>query len=354
MSKLYRFLHHDDVDIIPSLVCQIDSICDRSRRLFRRDCLLKGITPPRFRKHTFSTQYVLEKLLFLLKTGCTYREACHDSLRDHHYSMIFKRVKYWRSIGVFDTIFQQIRDHYVDNHLGKSSLDVLNIFVDGTNIRNKNGREQVDFGFKDHGKKGCRVTCGVDINRFPLVMSLSSSRGHDVTELPSIISQLDSIPNLKYKSLQAKINIVGDKGYIMDKAKIPVLKNIEVEIITPPKVYVWKNTKKEQRERKKGMIKLVKKKKTDKKKTDKKEYKVRVMTEEKKEILKKRAIIENTFATLKQFKRLANRYETKVTSFKALIKLGMILMGNRTISTLENQKAQKLGKKSGQKLGKKK
>jgi hypothetical protein len=333
MTRLHRILHKYDTAFFSTLVRKIDYYLKQART--KSDSSLKRMRRRNPRSCKFPTSYILEKFLFMLKTGCTYREACLDSASEHHYSTLFKRVKLWDTLGVLDLIYDEMRTQYLSTYPCKSSC--LNVYVDGSNIRNKNGHNHVDYGFKDKGKKGCRITWCVDDNRFPLVMSLSSSKGHDVTELPGIISELDSIPNI-----HPCINIVGDKAYKMDVKRIPVLKNTSVTIITPPKKYLYKDTLKERRALKEGEIELVKKSPQNKR-----EYKRKVVSEETKKLLKTRLIVENTFATLKQFKKLANRYEKKLRSFKLLISLAMILLGNRVICKLEDKKNQSKTKLKG-------
>lgn len=48
-------------------------------------------------------------------------------------------------------------------------------------------------------------------------------------------------------------------------------------------------------------------------------------------ILKDRHKVEKLFATLKQFKKIQNRYETKIASYKAYLYIALIFMGYRII-----------------------
>jgi transposase len=323
MSRLNRILHKDDAALFSKLVQTIDCICEQDR-------LTRGPRRRQPRSCKFTTGYILENVLFMLKTGCTYREACLYSDKDHHYSTIFKRVQRWRTLGVFDLIYSHIRNCYVS-----LCPTPLTVYVDGSNIRNKNGSDHVDYGFKDKGKKGCRLTWAVDADRFPLAMSLSSSKSHDVTELPPIISELDTIPQIP-----PSINVVGDKAYQLDASKIPVLNQTQVTIITPPKMYLYKGSKKDIQDLKEGKIEIVKKSSRDPR-----DYKIKVISEESKKMLKKRLVVENTFASIKQFKKIANRYEKKLESFEVFVKLAMILLANRVLCKLEPQKDKKKLKK---------
>ena len=47
--------------------------------------------------------------------------------------------------------------------------------------------------------------------------------------------------------------------------------------------------------------------------------------------LKKRYKIENLFATLKQFKKIQLRYETKIKSFMAFLKIAILFIGYRVL-----------------------
>ena len=103
---------------------------------------------PSKRKPKYSNHYYLQKIIFILRSGCSFREATYDSNKKNHYSTIYKKFRYWVIEGVFDDIYKELTNKYRNKftrHHKKSKI--LELFIDATIIRNKNGSECIGHNY---------------------------------------------------------------------------------------------------------------------------------------------------------------------------------------------------------------
>jgi hypothetical protein len=110
------------------------------------------------------------------------------------------------------------------------------------------------------------------------------------------VVNLEFIDELKLRSGINKINIVGDKGYIINDAKRKIILKKNVKITFPYRSnQIRQNTP----------VELI--------------------------ILKKRHCVENFFATLKQFKKIQLRYDSKIKSYAGFVNIALICISFKTI-----------------------
>lgn len=259
------------------------------------------ICPPK-RKSKYPPSYFLKALIFILKTGTAYRDALalfKEILHvEHaHYTTVYKKFKVWSESGVFDIIYDKLVSVYSKHKF--VNIKFLDVIVDSTHIRNKNGADMIEYGHKDHGKQGNTITTVVDSDRFPLYVRMDPANISDATIIEPVISHLDQA-----KDLPEKLYVIGDKGYIKKK-KIRIGKK-KIRLVTPTK-------------------------KNEKRRNTKKEKKK----------LKKRPNVEGFFATLKHFRRISNRYEKKSFNYFSYVLFAMIMLGIEEMKKMNKEKSHK-------------
>lgn len=125
--------------------------------------------------YKYSTSYYLDKLFFILRLNCPYRLIPKElGTPPHHYSTIFKRISKWNLHGIPKMILDILIKNYTEEFF--PNLKFLNLFIDSTNIRNKNGHDKVSYNYKDKGKNNSKITLVIDKNRFPLDVQLDESK----------------------------------------------------------------------------------------------------------------------------------------------------------------------------------
>lgn len=154
-------------------------------------------------------------------------------------------------------------------------------YIDSTTITNKVGdKDTIGFCPQNKKHKGNKVSMLVNGKGKPIGYSISKASTHDIKLFN------ETIKNVKTNT------IVGDKAYVSKQLK-ESLKNKGIKLLTPLK----KNNKKDN-----------------------------LITKDEEKILKRRHIVENTFANLKKFRRLTNRYEYRLLYFIGFVELGILLL----------------------------
>lgn len=253
---------------------------------------------PYKRKPKYSNEYYLERIIFILKSGCSLRESNNTKIVNH-YSSIHKKFKLWTNKGFFNNLFNEFIMSYkrklrnkITKHSRKSSI--LTLFIDSTNIRNKNGKQFIGRNYQDKFKNGNKITVICDENKIPLIININKANIHDAKILSTNESINKSLDKINKDIKLNKIILVGDKGYILNKTKKKLLLKRNIKLIYPYR-------------------------KNQKSKNSK--------TNEEK--LKKRPLVENLFATLKQFKKIQFRYENTILAYEGFVKIACLFIGYR-------------------------
>ena len=119
--------------------------------------------------------------------------------------------------GIFDEIFNKLINSYKKKYKKRffkqhKKSNLLELFIDSTNIRNKNGKELIGVNYQDKFKKGNKVTVISDENKFPLSIDIHKANVHDAKILLESVDTLSKNVNIRIN----KIKLVGDKGYIVN------------------------------------------------------------------------------------------------------------------------------------------
>jgi len=276
------------------------------------------------RKTKYSVEYYLYYIILVLKELQSWKSLKYllTNNKTNHYKTIQDIHLEWSRLNIYKITYNIILQKYKLTNLKASSN--LTLFIDSSNIYNKNGCMNTGYGMNPKKKESrISVICDKDKNVFSLTLikvnqkivnqktvkekTVKEKTVNQKTVNQKIVNQktvirntfphdsktikssvLDLIKNkLKYK----KLFLVGDKGYALkktDKNKLFIDYNIEL-------VYPYRRNQKE--------------------KTPKK-HKV---------LLRKRYVVENVFSKLKQFNRICIRKDKLDTTYLGFCFLSLLL-----------------------------
>ena len=157
--------------------------------------------------------------------------------------------------------------------------------MDSTFIQNKNGKEKIGRNLFYKNKKGIKVTTIVDTKGVPIKVTINKGNRHDARIAPKILNQLDE---------NKDVNIIKERYILADKG------------------YDSKQIRKIIRSKKYKPI--IGKRKNNKKKNKK-------LTKTELKIYKKRIIVENSFAWIRNYPKIDKLYEKTIKSYRGLLLL---------------------------------
>ena len=86
--------------------------------------MIKPLLPPKRRPPKYKNKKVLDAVLYILKSGCAWRQLPKEY---GHWHTIYTRFKRWSESGVMDRVFQQLQK--------KKILGLRVIYLDSTTVR---------------------------------------------------------------------------------------------------------------------------------------------------------------------------------------------------------------------------
>ena len=243
----------------------------------------------------YSNEYYLTNIIHVLKDVVTWRSLQilkFENKPKNHYKTISKMHRLWSKCNVYNNAFNEII-----NSNSKCKI-TNNLFIDGTLIINKNGKESIGYGCGESRKKkytSITLVCNNDVKPISILSSKANTKiltknnktktiktlPHDSKSIESSISNINS--NKTY-------NLIGDSGYLInEKRKALLPKN--VTIIAP--------------KRKNQKIKTKENEKTH---------------------LKRRYIVENMFAVIKRYNKIHIRRDSSISAYMGFFMLGCIFI----------------------------
>jgi hypothetical protein len=234
----------------------------------------------------YTNEYYLKNILFVLNNFVSWNSLQYSkflkSNKKYHYKTIHKKHILWCKYNVYYYAYNDMLDNNEINNITE------NIIIDNTLIINKYGSEEIGYGNGEtRKKKYTSLTAIINENKkLILIFNNESIKNENINTLPhDTKSLLLSVNKLKNK-INKKTNIIGDKGYIINKNKI---NNEYVNIITPKRI----------------------------------NQKIKNSNFEK-EKLKIRYKIENWFSRLKNFNRILVRRDKLISTYMGFVYLGCI------------------------------
>lgn len=232
------------------------------------------------RKITYDTTFYMSHIYYVLKTGIQWKALtcmCDEST-------IRKKFTFWNKNGIFNAVYNELRDVYLTN------TQIKNTYIDASHSRNINGNDLIGRNHYDRYRFSTKLHLLIDENRVPISYVFTSG---NVSDCKMTAQLTDILKNKITKDKRRTINIIGDKGYTNFKLA-EKLRNDNIYLYTPLK----SNNKK---------IKNTKK------------YNRKLKTFN-------RIIIENVFSRLDKFKRIYNRYEKLSQNFVGFHNIAFVSM----------------------------
>ena len=209
-------------------------------------------------------EFYIHEIFLVLKSGMAWKYL-RSTL---HYTAIFKMFQKLIDRDVFILAYKKAVDIYYTNH--KSDFKIL--YMDSTMIKNINGSELIGRNHYDRYRFGTKINIISNVNGIPIGILVVPANKNDSTLTK------DTINNI---CIDIKSYYLGtDKGYINKSVKKTLKDSHGIFLIYPCR----KNQKK-------------------------------INTEYQQSILQDRYKIENFMAWIKQYKRIANRYDKTIKSF---------------------------------------
>jgi len=237
------------------------------------DNKLKKLYSHCFPHSKYSIDNILDGILFILKTGISWR----DSPSIVKWSSLYFHYCRFVSNNIFKKMYIRLRSKYMSNH--KSNIQI----IDSTFILNKFGKNHIARN-KFFKNKNCnKVSLITDINGIPLSVLINTGNVHDLSFIQKHMKDL-LLLNKKYN--KKDIILLADKSYESKKVR----KNI-------------KN---------KRYILMIPKKKN-----------MKIDYPFNKKLYKKRLVIEHTFQKLKIFRRIITRYDSKIKNYVGFLYLAI-------------------------------
>lgn len=227
----------------------------------------------------YSLDLIISEIIYFLKSGVSWT---------HLRSPINTKTLYWHfsrfvKCNVFHRVFSIIRNKFLNKYI----INDVNLCIDSTTIFNKYGHNKIGRNKFYKNKLSTKISLMTDTNGFPLSIFFMKGNYHDNRIFEQHVN--DSIVLLPNRNK----TILADKAY-SSTDNYSLLNNNNIKHIIPPR----------------SNMKIATEYKYDK------------------NIYKKRIIIENIFARLKQFKRINNRYDKKLSSFSAFVCLAFCFIAN--------------------------
>lgn len=239
----------------------------------------------------YSIEYYLYNIVLVMKETTSWKSLnkFYD-FKPYHYKTINKIHLKWSKLNIYNIVYNKLlQKNILDKLKGSKNLT---LFIDSTNIYNKNGSENVGFGANPK-KKESKLSIICDEHKNVLSLTLVNTNKkisnytlpHDSKTTTTSINDL-----LKNKFKCNKIFLIGDKGYILnEKNKQILFKKYKIEIVHPHR-------------------------KNQKKKTSKKH----------KKLLKKRYVVENVISKLKQCNRVCFRKDRLKSTYIGFCFLALV------------------------------
>lgn len=259
-------------------------------------CFVKLVTEKctQIRKPKYSTEYYLYYIILVLTDLKAWRSLIllHSDKPKNHYKTIQDKHLEWSRKNLYEKAYKEINKKYHQSDY-KGSAN-LTLFIDSTNIYNKNGNEKIGYGHNPKKQESrISVICDSKLNIHSLTLVTTKQKTPTKKTIPFDNQTIDeSLVNLNPKDLKYRtLNLVGDKGYAVKiNKKLELKRQYNVNMVYPHK----KNQK----------IKTPIKHKI---------------------LLKKRYVIENVNAKLKVYDRICLRKDKKECTYMGFAYLAAML-----------------------------
>lgn len=223
----------------------------------------------------------LDQIYYVLKTGIQWNRLKGEL----HWSSYYKKFSLWSQKKVFEQGFNMMQK-ILSAQKYLSEKGKKDLYIDSSMIKNVRGHDGLGVNHYDRERKGNKVSLIVTSDGIPLSMNMTSANVHDVHQVDDLIDRIH------VKVIGSRL--IGDKGYNSEKLKKEVGRK-GLKLIYPMK----KGSRKEN-------------------------------SEEDKELLSRRNVVENVFSWMQNNRHLKLRYEKYVKNYIEFNYMGLMdLIGKK-------------------------
>ena len=230
------------------------------------------------KKSIYSHSYYYDMFVHVLKNVNSWRSlsllADLKGKPKYHYTSIRKMFNVWSKHDIFNIAYKNM---LLDLNLNMPNSPVnsgndIDLFIDATFINNKNGSELVSINPLYYKKNVTKISIISDVDKIPLSIVPVKTTSYDGKTIDQTI---------KHIQFNRRVNLIGDKGYVINKVHKKLLYKNKIKLIVPKK----KNQKN---------VRLSK--------YDKSKLKIRYK-------------VENSIQSLKRFNRISTRKDRLIRNF---------------------------------------
>jgi len=226
---------------------------------------------------------LLDAILYMLKHNTSYRETA--KIKGIYYNSIY----YFHMKLIKFNVIEHIFKYYVNQYKTVVNNNYI-YYTDSTLISNKLGIDNLGYNPQLNKHKSNKISLIIDDYNVPIDVILCKSNTHDAKILDAHIDNIQKIPNM----INTNNIIIGDAAYDSNKLRFKC-KQLKIgNIYTPKNKRNSKNIKK--------------------------------ISANEIMLITKRIKIEHTFAFIKKFKRIQQRYDKYINSYKSFVYLAVFLM----------------------------
>ena len=171
------------------------------------------------RPRTLAVDYVLERVAYVLRTGCQWTNL---PVENGSWKTIYHYFSQWSKKHVFERAFLDILRFYLRRRGGVSK----NIVVDTSFVKNVWGRDCLGKSPVDRGRKATKVSALTDNIGTPLYLLFHPGNKYDGKTLAHMLQKVDKLFEIEGRSL------FGDKGYDSSRCRDAIRRYGLVDSVT--------------------------------------------------------------------------------------------------------------------------
>src|SRR5271168_866068 len=190
--------------------------------------VIKELSPNK-RVPKYSVDYYLENMIHVLKDVTTWKSLKildkGNKDKPFHYKTISDKFLEWSKKGIFEETFKRLVNKKIIENIKPESK--LELFIDSSNINNKNGKELINYG-QNKKKKITKVSFICNQQKQILSATFHEGNVYDGNTITKSVEDLQ-------KRIKNDIFLIGDKGYTIKQEQINVLLQKKIKLIVPKK-----------------------------------------------------------------------------------------------------------------------
>lgn len=254
---------------------------DQSCKTYKQYVLetIREVCP--FKKRTkYTCEYYYDMITIVLKDVVSWRSlkivADYTGKKDNHHTTIRKIFNKWCDKEIFKISYEKMLKEVV---ISKYDKKEINLFIDSTFIDNKTGSELIGINPFNYKKRVTKLSILCDSKKNIINVAPFKSTLNDCKTIEDTIKSVD---------IKGRINLIGDKGYLVREEVKRALRKRRIRLIVPRK----KNQKKKR------------------------------ISAKDRGLLKERNKVENAIKLIKSINRISMRKDQKIKTYMGFVWIG--------------------------------